>query len=125
MDDVSLATGVGKVHVLVADGALAHGKVRRTRLVLDVGTSVQHVAEAAEAGDGLLEGLGEVEDVGDGGGEHADVERVGGQVGGLHLPLGNEPAAHDQDDRVEPAIMAEIAAWYWPMARYMRVLESR
>ena len=26
---------------------------------------------------------------------------------------------------LSPPIMAEIAAWYWPMARYMRVLESR
>ena len=94
---------VRKVDVVVGDGALGHLERRRAGGVLNLGLGVDHLLETAEAGDGLLEGLGEVEDVLDGRGKERDVEGVGGKVCGLHLPLGDEPAAHDHDERIEDA----------------------
>ncbi len=77
--------------------------VRGARLVLDVRGSLDDLDKALEAGDGLLEGLGEVKDVQDRRGEHRDVERVGGQVHGLHLALCDHPAAQDNHHGVERA----------------------
>ena len=54
---------VRKVNVVVRDGAFGYLERRRAGGVLNLGLGVDHLLKAAESGDGLLEGLGEVENV--------------------------------------------------------------
>ena len=95
--------GVSEVDVVVADGALAHAQRPRVGTVQDLRLLVQHLAEAAEARDSLLEGLGEVQDLRDRRREERDVERVGGEVSRLHLTARYQPAAQDHHHGVQRA----------------------
>ena len=78
--------------------ALGDIDVGRAGGVEDVGLRGEDLVKAPEPGLGLLERLGEVEQLLDGGGERGDVERVGGEVHRRHLAHRDEVAAIDDDD---------------------------
>ena len=94
---------VREAHAPVADGATGDGKRPCPRRVPDVRLCHQHLLEATESRDGLLERLREVQDVVDRGGEERDVQRERRKVLRLHLALRDEPAAQAHDHGVQRA----------------------
>ena len=94
---------VGKVHITVADGTGTHLQRTRVWRIAHVGLRVEHLGKARKARNGLLEGLGKVEDVLDGRGKERDVEGKGGEVSRLQASARDEPTATHHDGGVEDA----------------------
>ncbi|CDD43828.1 unknown [Collinsella sp. CAG:398] len=100
---LELAVLVAEAHIAVLDSTSAHLEWAGIGRILDIGRALKHFVHAAEAGDGLLERFGRVDEGLDGRGEKADIERKRCHIDRTHAARGNKaPACHHHEREQRP-----------------------